>query len=289
MRPEKSTDMGKTLSITVYPALVHGEYLTVSDAMKQVLDIVEGLERSEADHRIVWRLTEAHTNSPPFTVVTSPYPADPAVSVSLEAPRVIESFADGVRSLLRGDAPEWFDPDVGKPLRRVLERNLNGIGRTAVEIDGELALDIDSQRARTAIVALDRIRLEEEATKRDWTRTEYGTAEGQIAGLARWNDKPSLIVKERLSEQVFKCVLSQELVERIGPAHKWIEAWDGSRVFVTGALHYNADSVLKRADIDDLEVFDWTDVSIRELRKVDLVDGKTVEEHIRLIRGQDFG
>lgn len=61
--------------------------------MRQVLDLIEALDRSDAQSegsaQIVWRLTEAHTNSPPFTVTAEAFPVDPAVSVTLAAQRIV--------------------------------------------------------------------------------------------------------------------------------------------------------------------------------------------------------
>ena len=88
--------------MTVHPAPLAGEHLTVSDALSQMLDLVDALERSEAvdaaDRRVVWRLTEAHTNSPPFTVVVEPYPRQTDMSVALEANRIATVFASDFRA-----------------------------------------------------------------------------------------------------------------------------------------------------------------------------------------------
>src|SRR5680860_220187 len=120
--------MSKSLSITVHPSALNGEFLTVSDAMRQVLDLVETVERIEGaadgQRQIVWRLTEAHTNSPPFTVTASAFSLDPVVSVGIEAERVTSLFAASMDSLLHGNPPDWFDADLIAPLRRVLKLSL---------------------------------------------------------------------------------------------------------------------------------------------------------------------
>lgn len=284
--------MAKALSITVHPAPLSGEYLTVADAMRQVLDIVEGLESAEAtdgNRQIVWRLTEAHTNSPPFTIVAEPYPVHPSLSVALEANRVASEFSRTIGELLNGRAPDWLEKDFVRPVRRALERNLNGVGKTEIAIEGEAPLSIVPQTAKAAVVALDRLGLDQEAAHRDWSRTEFGTVEGEVLSLTRWNGKPALIIAERLSNEKFTGVLDAELADRIGGEHTWREAWEGRRVFVSGALHYNAESVLKRADVSDLVDVGWTDVDLADLRKLDLLNGRTVSEHIHLIRGEDIG
>lgn len=284
--------MAKALSITVHPSPLSGEFLTVADAMRQVLDIVEGLENAEAtegSRQIVWRLTEAHTNSPPLTIVAEPFPVHPSLSVALEANRVANEFSRTMQGLLSGHADEWLEKEFVRPVRRVFERNLNGVGKTDISIEGEVPVSIVPQTARAAVLALDRLGLEKDAALRDWTRTEHGTVEGEVQSLTKWNGKPALVITERLSGEKFTGVLDTDLVERIGSEHTWREAWEGHRVFVSGALHFNAESVLKRADISDLVDVAWTDVSLTDLRKLDLLNGLTVSEHIRIIRGDDLG
>lgn len=285
--------MAKALSITVHPAPLSGEYLTVGDAMRQILDIVEGLEHSETHdggpRQISWRLTKAHTNSPPFTVVAEPFPVHPSLSISLAANRLAEDFVQDVRALLSGVIPDGFSTDAAKPVRRALERNLNGIGKTDIQLDGADAVYVVPQSAKAAISALDRLAVEEEAAVVDWSRTEYGSVEGQVVGLARWNDKPAIIIIERLSQDKFTAVLSSELAEQVGSTHTWIEAWAEQRVMVSGALHYNAENSLKRADLSDLQPLEWTDVELSELRKIDILQGRSVSDHLNLIRGDGSG
>lgn len=281
--------MSKPLSITVYPSPLKGEYLTVSDAMKQVLDLVDAVEKAETvdggERQLVWRLKEAHTNSPPFTVVAEAFPAQPSLSVSLEANRVSQMFMAGVRTLLSGDVPEWVDAEVGRSLRRALERNLNGVSRTVIEYGDDEQLSIAPQTARSGIAALDRLEIEAEATRVDWSRTEYGSVEGEVCGLTRWNNRPALLMIERLSGERFTCVLDQDLADRVGPDHRWIEAWDGRRLLVTGELYFNAAGSLKRAEIYELEEKPWTEVKISDLRGINIIDDRSVKEHVKKLRG----
>lgn len=134
-------DMTKSLSITVHPSVHGAEYLSVSDAMHQVLDVIEALEKAETagggERQIVWRLTEAHTNSPPFTVTAEAFPVDPVVSINLEASRVVSMFGSSVRGLLDGSEPVPISHEMAQPLKRALLRNLNGVGRTEIVIDDE--------------------------------------------------------------------------------------------------------------------------------------------------------
>lgn len=284
--------MAKSLSITVHPEPIKGEYLVVSDAMRQVLDLIEALEKSESvdgsDRKIVWRLTEAHTNSPPFTVIAEAFAVDPSISIVFEADRVADVFSEGLSELLEGHAPIGLDEMVWVSLKRAFERNTNGVGRTEIYI-GEDRIDITPQSAKAGLIALEHLGLSNEATRRDWTRTEFGTVDGRIHSLTRWNEKPALVIAEWLSEQKFTCVLSSSLADELGPTHSWREAWAGKRVRVTGALHFNSDSVLKRVDADHITDVMFTDVTVGNLRKLDILEGRSVSEHLDLLRGSKLG
>lgn len=284
--------MSKTLSFTVHPASADAEYLTVSDAMRQILDLIEALERTESisagSRQIVWRLTEAHTSSPPFTVIAEAFAINPVVSVGLEASRLTEMFGLGFGALLDGNVVDWIDHDIAIPLRRVLQRNLGGVGRTEIAISEDVRFNIVPENARIAFSALEQIDIAVEAAIVDYSRTEYGSAEIEIHSITRWNDKPALSAIERLSRDKVTCVLTQELADQLG-GHSWGEVWEGRRLLIGGALHYARDGILRRVDADSAEEMPWTSVSLADLSSIDILQGRSVAEHIDLLRSDDLG
>ena len=285
--------MAKTISLTIYPAPLSSDYLTVSDALHQVLDLVEALERTEttvpSERQVVWRLTEAHTNSPPFTVVAEAFPLRGGLSISLEANRVSTLFASELGHLLEGGPSDLMGIDAQEPISRVLNRNLNGVGQTEIRIGEDEPIFIRPQSARVAKLAIGQIVLSAEVAKSDLQRTEYGTVQGVIAGLTTWSGKPVLTAIDRLSQKPFTCVLGEKLSKDIGPEHSWTEVWEGRIVNVSGALHYNSNGDLRRADIDSLEHIEWADVRLSDLRKIDILNGRTVREHLSLARDSRSG
>ena len=261
--------------------------------MHQMLDLVEALENTESgdasSRQIVWCLKEAHTSSLPFTVTAEAFPVNPDDSVAVEATRVAGLFATGVRALLEGQDPTWPTEEVVAPLRRALQRNVNDVGRSEIADEGNEPFNIVPQNARTAITTLEKRELAGESSAANYSRTEYGAAEVEVYGLTRWNDKPALAVKERLSEDKLTCVLSAELAEELGPHHLWSEVWEGRRLLVGGALHYGPDGSLKRIDATSAAAKPWTDVPLSDIRGIDVLQGRSVSEHLRLLRGEDRG
>ena len=241
--------MAASVSITIYPSDLGAEYLSVSDALSQVLDIVEALDASGKDEttNVVWRLTEAHTSSPPLSVTIEAFSVDPTVSVALEGVRIVRDAASGIAELLSGKTPNRLQPEVAAPLKKVMKRNLNGIGRTVIFSDViPDGLDIIPSVAKIALAALERFYIDTEAALPDLRRTEYGSLEVEVNGVSRWYEKPALIVIERLSRDRVFCVLSPELVSRLGPTHQWADAWQDERIVVSGALHFDSAGRLKR-------------------------------------------
>lgn len=285
--------MTKSVSFTIHPSALGAEYLSVSDAMKQVLDLVDALEHTEADaaneRQIVWRLTEAHTNSPPLTITVEAFAINPAVAIDFEANRVANEFAIGLNGLLLGQPHSELPRHAIGPLKRVFQRNLNGIGLTEISVDDDLSLTVAPTNARSALIAVERLELDWKAEVKDYRRTEYGSVEVEVFGVSRFYEKPALIVIERLSRDKVTCILTSQLAEHLGPKHQWNEVWRGERLLVSGALHYDAAGSLARIEAEDAETIPWTDVSLGDLRGVNLLDSRSVSEHLSLIRGEDVG
>jgi hypothetical protein len=281
--------MTKSVSITVHPSDLSGEYLTVSDALHQVLDMIAALEGIEAgdsgDRRIVWRLTEAHTNSPPFTVTAEAFSSDPQVSIDLEATRVTQLYGVAIAAVLEGSKPDWLESEPGKALKRALKRNLAGVGHTDVVIGEEEPIIIVPATARKGVEALEA----SEDQPDDLQRTEYGTIECQVIGLTKYYNSPAIIVVERLSGEKVWCVLTRALAAELGPEHQWSEAWSGQGLRVGGKLTYGSDGKLKRINASFHETIEFADVRITDLKDIDITQGRTAQEHLDEFWGERFG
>lgn len=282
--------MAKSVSITVHPSDLGGEYLTVSDAMRQVLDMIGALEGIEAgdpsERQIDWRLTEAHTNSPPFTIRAEAFSRDPQVSVGPRADRVAEMYAVAIRSVLAGERPSWLESEPGRQLKKALKRNLNGVGHTDVQIDGDEPIVIVPTTARIGLAVLEQAEIAEVV---DLQRTEHGSVEGQVIGLTKYYNSPALVFQERLSGQKVVCVLTPKLAESIGPSHQWSEAWEGRHLRLGGKLIYGSDGRLKRVNATRYQEIKWADVALHDLRGIDILQGRTVQEHLDEFWGVKFG
>ena len=251
-----------------------------------MIGALEGIEAGDGQERqIIWRLTEAHTNSPPFTVKAEAFSRDPQVSVSLEADRVARLYAVAISSVLKGERPDWLESEPGRLLKRALKRNLNGVGHTDVFIEDEEPIIIVPSLARIGVEALS----EPDHPEDDLQRTEHGTVECKVIGLTRYYSSPAIIVVERLSGERVVCVLTPKLAAQLGPEHQWSEAWDGQNLLVGGKLTYGADGKLKRINASFHEPIEWTAVSNADLNELNFSGGRTVQEHLGEFWGERFG
>lgn len=270
----------KSISITVHPSTIKNEYLTVEDAMRQVLDMIETIERTEnakeSDRKIVWRLTEAHTNSPPFTVTAEAFSKDPNISVVFEATRVLEHVKEDMNRLFSGESARWIDGSSAKSLAKLLARNLNGISHTEVLFDGQPAISISPSKAKPALRVLERVTEPET----DYARTEMGSIECEVIGLMRHYNSPALQVKERLSGDKIICILSDDLASEIGPRHSWLEAWQGQTHRFSGVLVFDKGGSLRRVNASRHEEISWKKVDFEALRGVDIIGENSIQEHL---------
>lgn len=288
--------MAEYIIITVHPAPHQAEDLTVSDALRQVLDLVEIVEQADAsegdDVGIVWRLKRATTNSP-VTFQVEATSSDPSVSVAMRAANAKQTFEEGMNSLLKcGLRPNWMDLPALKVVKRVLARNLNGIGHTDIRFEEDATqagVLISPQLAQQGTLVIEKSILDEELSGPNLARTEYGSAEGNIISATIYHNQPALVLKERLSGDRVTCVLSAGAAGEIGPHHSWAEVWSGRRVLVSGAVHYNGDGRTERIDAETLRIVQEREIPLVEMRALDITGGLNPIAYLDLIREAENG
>jgi hypothetical protein len=279
------------LAVTVYPTMTESDNLTAPDALRQVLDIVELLAKAEAyqeggPNKIVWRLTSASANSP-FTVELEATAHMPDVSISLQALRVKQIVRGAVSSILDGGSrADWLDNGAGRTLKSILQRNLNGVGRTDIDFRNSAdPIVIVHASAKRAVLALEMAELDEELKDDDLTHVEYGALEGEVMSTGLHHSRPAVFLKERLSGERVICVLSAEIAERIGPEHSWLEVWTGRRTLVSGAVYYDQEGVARRVHAENVETFVVPEVALNEIRDSDFTGGMSPLNFLNHARG----
>ncbi len=289
------TKIPETVTIVVHPSGTDADNLTVADAMQQVLDTFELLSKAEVKDdslgaSVVWRLERASTNSP-FTVEATPVSSNPEISIDRQALNTIHAFQEGINSILHAKGkPQWIDQESEGTLKRILARNLNGIGRTDI-FSGyhDAPTSIDHRSARRAQNYLEVLAAEEALKVEDLTRKEYGSIEGHVTDATTWHGRPAFRMRARLSGKELICILSKAEAASIGEEHNWSEVFKRQRVLVSGICHYNPAGIVLRVDVDTITAIKPRDVSLSELRDPNLTAGLSPSDHLRLIWGGENG
>lgn len=287
--------LAETVTIVIHPSGTDADNLTVADAMQQVLDTFELLSKAEikdpsSGATVVWRLERASTNSP-LTVEATPVSSNPEIPVDRQAINAILAFQEGINSVLHAESkPKWIDQESEGTLKRILARNLNGIGRTDIFSDyHKAATSIDHRSAQRAQNYLDVLAAEEALKVEDLTRKEYGSIEGHVTDATTWHGRPAFRMRARLSGKELICILSKTAAATIGDEHNWSEVFKRQRVLVSGICHYNSAGTVVRVDVDTITAIKPREVTISELRDTNFAAGRTPSDHLRLIWGDENG
>ena len=274
--------LSPTLSITIYPNTVVAEYLSVVDVVGQLQDLVDVLKFSEhpnqKERKIDWRLTFASTQSPELRVDFEPYVLAGYNETASDPRPILNRFKQNMRDALAGNPSINFWENKKDCIESLLDRCTNGIARTDIMIEGE-NLQIHSEQAKIARTSI------AQKTKLETDLDEVGELEGLILGITRTlSGDARITIKDRLSGRNVICTLDKDLSNKIGPAHNWEEVWEGRSVWVKGILGYNVNGLLNSAQIDDLEEIEWPKVSLEEIRRINILEGKSIPEYLAITR-----
>jgi hypothetical protein len=96
-----------------------------------------------------------------------------------------------------------------------------------------------------------------------------------------------MLVRDWITGDKFTAVLTRELAKRLGPEHRWNEAWEGQRVLISGDLHYDATGRVRKVDAQEVEPISPDPVLLSDLEGIDLLGGRSVSEHLAHYWGED--
>ncbi len=234
-RPEASNTM-KPKEITVEASPDRQGVLDIRDAMRQVMDYFELLTGRDQTH-IVWNLVFASTNSP-FTAKGAP------IDIRTNAPAYGE-VRDHVTAIKRGFARL----QEGKPLdddfpeekrditKQILKRNLNGIGRTAVDFGDNTVYEFGPRQAERSLAVIDGLDDEEyDYLFSTFSRKELGSIEGRIVDVGTDYDEPSIKLREHRSGREIQCRISTGARDEIETTLTAGDVWTHRRARVRGIV-----------------------------------------------------
>ena len=259
--------------------------------MRQVLDFFE-LLTPEDDAGFVWNLKLATTNSP-LTVEGEPYHPKPEVDARAVAAAQRSYVEDSFRSLSRGQRPvKAISAKRKEVFRRILNRNMNGIGSTeAILVHDDEPVYVTPRIAEVSVRAL----AESETADfdslflRDRARSEYGTIEGVMLEVGSDYHSPSVLIKERRTGQEVWCRVRPEVREKISLETTLNDVWGQSRVAVRGRIRYATDGSFVRVWAHELRLVKPKKVSVDRIIDEEFTGQLSVSEYLEQLRGADLG
>ena len=198
--------MPEKFTIVITPPHQDHGNLTIEDAMRQVLDALELLQRSDSDSdQIVWRLLHASTNSP-FTVVGVAQPCQEGIDVAYLAKRQKSQFEQNLKVLEKGEVPDaWADKRSREIAKSFIARSQNGVSRTQILLDPESKFEFTPDSVARAAMAF--VEPEPPSFK---TQTRYGSIEGTFLEVGHYYSKPAIRIRERLTGDDLWCFVDEE-------------------------------------------------------------------------------
>lgn len=270
----------------IRPSGAHPDILTIRDAVDQVRDIFELAEND--DLRVAWKLVSATTNTP-LTIAAEMVAMVPDITpielATLAAERTKE-IDEGFAALERGAIiPAWSQGRKGNALKRLLNRSLNGIGRTDVQVNDEPERKTLTPRvAEFALRAIDAAHPEI-----DRSRVEVGSIEGEYLEIGTHYAHPAIKLRERKTGDEVWCWVSERDLERFSDRVRVADVWRHKRVRARGKIYYNGNGVLLRVEAQDVRLLEIAHVRFEDVRDPDFTGGLSVSEYLDRLRDGNLG
>ena len=283
--------MAESIKIVVEPREEHGGFLTVQDALHQVLDFVDILvSATSADMRpkIIWQLVSASTNSP-FTAVAEAVSSDPEQPNIDQEVRQAKSRAEkALRDILEtGASPEWALPDTVHKLTDFISRNTNGVARTSIQLRPDSPpLTISERQARNALLEIAKITPDIKGNLPHLSSVvlparELGTVEGMVTSTSTYYNQPAIVLKDRVSGKPVTCIIPMDRSDEIGGKHLWNEVWNEQRYTVSGEIKRKQDGSMSTVMVDEIARVEVSKINIDLISDHNFTGGQSPSEYLK--------
>ena len=288
--------MAEDIEIVVEPREEYGGFLTVQDALHQVLDFVDilvSVTNEDVRSKIRWQLMSASTNSP-FTAVAEAVSSDPEQPNIDQEVRQAKSRAEKVlRDVLEtGEVPEWVPPDTTNKIKSFLGRNTNGVAKTNIHLrQDDPPLVIAERQASNALLSIGKnsaVTVEAVPHLRDvnWLGNELGTVEGVVFSTTTYYKQPAFTLIDRVSGGKVTCIIPADKVDAIGEEHSWKEVWDDQRYIVSGKIKRKRDGSILTIMVDEIVPVNVSPVSIDLISDDNFTGGQSPAEYLKEFWGE---
>lgn len=282
---DREVPLAGRVRIVIRPSGSHPDVLTIRDAVEQVRDIFELAEND--DPSMAWKLVSATTNTP-LTIAAELVAMEPDITAAALAAVGSErtrELKEGFDALGRGAViAAWSQGRKANVLKRLLNRSLNGIGRTDVQVNDEPEREILTPKiAETALRAL------AVPPEVDRSRSEMGSIEGDYLYLGDHYAHPAIKLCERKTGAEIWCWVSEGDLERFSERVKAVDVWRHKRVRARGKILYDRYGGILHVEADDVQLTEVPRVRLDEVRDPNFTGGLSVSEYLDRLREGRLG
>lgn len=273
--------MAERLTVVITPPGDGQEGLTVEDAMRQVLDFFRLVEASsDAEDTVVWRLIEAKTNSPPFSVTGEAISCYPEVDVDLIAKTQKDNFESYYRDVQQGRIPEkWQTKEIRNIAKNFFHRNLNSIAKTSINLTADRKVEL------TPDVALAAEAIFQEPIKKLTKRpTIFGSIEGPLVEVGTHYHRPAILIKDRITGDDIWCIVPDEFRKEIANKADFDDVWSERRVNVRGKIEYDNAGIISRVYAYQITRIHAREVRLEEIRDPSFTSGLGSSDYVSKLR-----
>lgn len=250
--------------------------------MRQVLDIFEMLNDVPG---VEWKLVNASTNSP-LTIQAEAVSFEPSVDVTVVARAQKQHLAKNFREVVRGEIPT--DPDFKVNIaKRVLARNLNGVGKTEIDLEIGEPISVTPRIAQQAIESLEKkppLGLYDSFVARE----EIGSVEGKLSDVGTHYNYPAVKIVTRAAGEIW-CRLSPDLQERLFDKANYKDVWEHRRVIVRGRIKYRTDGILDYVLANDIRRIEEPNVPLEAIADPAFTGGLSISDYLDRFREGTLG
>jgi len=255
--------------------------------MRQVLDVFELLTSGAGEHPgVEWNLVSASTNSP-LRIEAEAVSLAASVDVTVIARAQKQHLAKNLKAIRSGQLPDdnaGFRVPVAK---RILKRNLNGVGITEIDLQIDEPIVLTPTLARDAIHILAK---KPRGTLYDFPspRDEIGSVEGRLQDVGTITNSAAVRIETRDGDLVW-CRLSAELQKDFEDKATFNDVWRHRRVIVHGRIEYDVDGEIDYVRADDIMRIEEREIPLTAIRDPSFTGGLSIGDYLERFREGTLG
>ena len=281
--------MVRKVTFTVEPPETHREILIVQDAFQQATDFFD-LLTDETCKNVLWKLEMASTNSP-FTCQGEPVDIRTWAGAHANVEERVSIVERNFRRIAEGkDFDDTFPREKLEVARRMLRRNMNGVGMTRAMFseDAEAVVVCQDTAKRYFEHVLPPVESLYSYLFSRTSRREIGSVEGRIVEVGTDYDVPALQLEEHNTGRQIWCRVSPEKVEEIGADMKASDVWHHRRIRVHGTMNYDQDGFILRILNGTFSYIDVAPIDLDRLEDREFTEGYSPSEYLDRLRENEF-